>query len=404
MIRSRRTLARFGAILIAWTAFGLLSAASAQLQLNVRGETRPLWSVLGPPLVGSWIWALYTPPLIILALRFRRLRERGTSRARGWAIFFGAHVAVAGIGTVADAYVWAKVRPFIDGVALPFERVFAAVLLVNVFSYVAVVTLTEAAEYAARWRERDHAATSLARTADTLRRQLDEARLRALEAQLRPHFLYNTLNLAAELVYDEPQVADDMLTHLGALLRRSYSDSAQIVPLDEEMRFVRAYTGILARRYRDRVRLTITVPPELERAPVPAFLLQPLVENAFRHGVERRERASAVDVEVTRRGESLVARVRDRALTRTRAGARSDAGPAPLDEPVELGGDGIGLRNTRERLGLLYGTGAGLTLVRSARETVASVWLPLGAPIAVASENEPEHVLPLRIANIMEAR
>ena len=382
MVFTRRTLLHFAAIFAAWTAFGLLNAAQTQLQLNVRGQVRPLWSVLGPALVGAWIWALYTPPLVILARRLRRLRERPAPPWQGWVIYFGAHLAVAAVGAVADAVVWARVRPFIDGVALPVDRVFAATLLMNVVSYVAVVTLTEAADFAARSREREQAAAVLARTADTLRRQLDEARLRALEAQLRPHFLYNTLNLVAELVHGEPETADEMLTHLGALLRRSYRESPQLVPLHEEVHFVRAYAEILARRYRDRVNLTIAVPPELEAHPVPAFLLQPLVENAFRHGVERRECTSHVDVTAAKRQGALIVRVRDRAVGGS-SGVRERAhGDDPLADgahrgPADHAGDGIGLRNTRERLQALYGSPAGLTLVRTPKETVASVWLPL---------------------------
>jgi sensor histidine kinase YesM len=300
------------------------------------------------------------------------------------------HTLAVAVIAVFDAGAWAKIRPYIDGVTVPVDRVFAAILLTNVVWYVIVVALTEAADFATRWREREREAASLARTADELRRQLDEARLRALESQLRPHFLYNTLNLAAELVYDEPTVADDMLTHLGALLRRSYRDNAQIIPLREEMMFVRAYAEILTRRYRDRVRLTIDVPADLERHPVPAFLLQPLVENAFRHGVERRERSSAVDIEASEDGGTLVMRVRDRELASISRHVDRDIDIAEDGAAVERPGEGIGLRNTLERLGLLYGGAAGLSLDRSPNETVASVWLPIAAEVpAVVSPLPP---------------
>jgi two-component system, LytTR family, sensor kinase len=383
LLVTRRAVLRFAAIFAAWTALGLLSAAQTHLQLSVRHETRPAWTILGPALIGFWIWALYTPPLAFVARGLRRLREHGTNRWDAWGLFLVAHLAVVWVVCVVDAVVWANVRPLIDGVVMPVERAFAALLLTNVVAYIMVVTLTEAADYAARSGEREREAAALAHTADTLRRQLDEARLRTLETQLRPHFLYNTLNLAAELVYDEPEAADEMLTHLGALLRRSYRESAEIVPLREEIHFVRAYAEILARRYRDRVRLTFDVPGDLEDQPVPAFVLQPLVENAYRHGVERREHASAVEVGATHDGESLVVRVRDRALSseRRRTGhVAADHVHTSLD-PTSHASGGIGLKTTRERLMLLYGDAAGLTLARSAGETVASVWVPLGAPL-----------------------
>jgi two-component system, LytTR family, sensor kinase len=380
MLHTRRALGWLVAIFAAWTAFGLLSAAQSQLLLALRGESRPLWSVFGPSLVGSWMWACYTPGLIVLASRLRRVRERQSSAPRAWTMFFAAHLVVVIVLVIVDPLVWAVVRPLIDGVKLPLTRVFAGTLLVNIGSYLTVMTLAEAADYAARWRERERAAAALAQTAETLRQQLDEARLRALESQLRPHFLYNTLNLVAELVHEEPQAADEMLTHLGALLRRSYRESAHLVPLAEEIHFVRAYAEILARRYHDRATLTIGIPPELERCLVPAFLLQPLVENAFRHGVEHDERTSLVEVTARRQGDALHLRVRDR-----RSGAPRHRGPD--DELVPHTGheilagaqsrEGVGLRNTRERLSVLYGSDAGVTLVQTQHETVASVWLPL---------------------------
>ncbi len=378
MPSARRALPWLALIFGAWTAFGLLNAAQYQLVLSLRGETRPLWPVLGPSLVGSWIWACYTPGLIVLSRRLRRVRERQPSRLRGWTLFLALHLIVLSVGAVLDTIVWASVRPWIDGVVLSFSRVFAGTLMINVGSYLTVVTLAEAADYAARWRERERAAAALARTAETLRHQLDEARLRALEAQLRPHFLYNTLNLVAELVHEEPQAADEMLTHLGSLLRRSYRESSHLVPLEEEIGFVRAYAEILARRYRDRATLTISVPAELQCSPVPSFLLQPLVENAFRHGVERYEQAGLVEVTARRQGESLQIRVRDRA-------SRSSRGRASVTTPNDVhhtNDDGVGLRTTRERLAVLYGAKAGVSLVRTEYETVVSVWLPFQSETA----------------------
>src|SRR5688500_11298942 len=309
-----RALGRYAAIFAAWTAFGLLIAVQTWLQLRLRGETRPLWSVVAPPLVGSWLWALYTPPIFALVARLRRLREGDVPAWRGWTLYLAAHLAVAAFGTVADSAVCATVRPLIDGTVIPWERAFAVTLLTNVASYVAVVPCAGAAGYAARFRERGRAAATLARRAEQLQGKLDEARLHALEAQLRPHFLYNTLNLIAELVHAEPDVADDMLTHLGLLLRRTYRDGPHLVPLGEELAFVRAYAAILGRRYRDRVMVTVDVPAALEGHPVPSYSLQPLVENAFRHGVERRERPTAVEISAAARDGTLVLRVRDRAL------------------------------------------------------------------------------------------
>lgn len=388
----RRNLVRFGAIFAAWTAFGLIVAAQSFLLMSARGEARPASSVLLSALSGAWIWAVFTPFVVVFARWCRRELERRGGGWRAWLLFIGAHLTVAAAAVLLDTVIWSAIRPLIDGVVLPWPRVFAGALLIGTAGYVAIVTITEAMDYASRWRDRDRAARELATAATTLRQQLDEARLRALEAQLRPHFLYNTLNVAAELVHADPDAADAMLTDLGMLLRRSYLESPHLVPLGDEIRFVRAYGDILARRYRDRVRVAIDVPGELSAHPVPAFLLQPLVENAFRHGVERREGASLVDLTATKRDGALLLRVSDRDATPL-AGVREMA----MDEALEHF-DGTGLRNTRDRLALLYGGAAGLTLVRTNGAAVASIWLPLDPAaahdrVAATADGEPHAAL-----------
>jgi sensor histidine kinase YesM len=365
-------LLRAAAVFAVWTLFGLLIAEQTSLQLRLRGETRPLLSVLAPPLGGAWIWALYTPLVVAATRRLRRLRARG---AAGWAACVAGHVALAGALMVVGTVAWTVIRPYIDGVVSSWTTVFAYSILMDTTSYAAVVFLAEAAAFAGAYRERDREAAALARTAAELQERLDGARLHALEAQLRPHFLYNTLNLVAELVHAEPDAADAMLTRLGLLLRRSYRASAHLVSLGDELAFVRAYAEILARRYRDRVALVVDVPEALHALPVPVFALQPLVENAFRHGVERRESRSAVEIAGAVADGALVLRVTDRAL----GAGRWESPPRRRRAPSD-GDAGVGLRNTRERLRALYGAGASLTLDRGVGETTAVLRLPTSAP------------------------
>jgi hypothetical protein len=375
---TRRLLVRSLTVVAAWTVFGLLIAEQSALQLRLRGEERPLFVVLAPPLCLAWIWALSTPLVVAATRRLRAVRER--RGALGWVACLAGHAALAATLMLLGTAIWTWIKPFVDGVATPWATVVAYSIVVDTACYVAIVTLAEAAAFAAAYRERDREAMALARTAAELQERLDEARLRALEAQLRPHFLYNTLNLIAELVHDEPEAADDMLTRLGLLLRRAYRPTEHLVPLGDELDFVLAYAGILARRYRDRVTLVVDVPDELRALPVPAFALQPLVENAFRHGVERRELRTHVEIAGRVRDGALVLRVTDRA-----AGVgRRDAAPRrrrwhALDA-APGGGDGIGLRNTRERLRAIYGSRAGLALDHRAGETTATVRVPAAAP------------------------
>ncbi len=179
-----------------------------------------------------------------------------------------------------------------------------------------------------------------------LEAQLAEARMGALRMQLQPHFLLNSLNAVTVVVRDrDTATATRMLDQLGDMLRRVTRPSrTQEVPLSEELDFVRQYLGIEVVRFSDRLQPTFTVDPAVLRAAVPEFLLQPLVENAVRHGLARREGATLLRIEARRVGEQLVLSV-------------TDDGPGPV-EP----GEGVGLGATRQRLATLYGERARLEL------------------------------------------
>jgi LytS/YehU family sensor histidine kinase len=170
-----------------------------------------------------------------------------------------------------------------------------------------------------------------------------------------------------------------MLTRLGLLLRRSYRAAAHLVPLGEELAFVLAYAEILERRYRDRVTLTVDVPDALRAHAVPAFSLQPLVENAFRHGVERREARTVVEIAGALRDGTLTLRVTDRPHGTSRWESSRELDRRRGGRAVRRDGDGVGLGNTRERLRALYGARAGLTLDRRPSETTATLWLPVSS-------------------------
>lgn len=185
------------------------------------------------------------------------------------------------------------------------------------------------------------------------RRRLDEraaslnrARLDALRSQLQPHFLFNTLNTIAGLVYDRPEKADAMLVALSDLLRMSLETSAEVeLPLHREIEYVERYMAIMTARFEHRVACEIDVDREAERALVPAFILQPLVENAVQHGLQPRPEGGRVTVRATRIGPRLRLAVLDDGV-----GFRSTPNAS----------EGIGLGNARARLEQLYGPKASL--------------------------------------------
>jgi ligand-binding sensor domain-containing protein len=176
---------------------------------------------------------------------------------------------------------------------------------------------------------------------ERLRTALVEAQLDALQFQLRPHFLFNTLNSILPLVGRDPERARQMVIRLGELLRLSLqSEDTPLVTLEEEIAILEKYLSIERVRFRDRLDATISVAPDVASAKVPSFLLQPLVENAIQHGVGGRAGAGRIAVSAAPDGGDLVLRVRD-------------DGPGPKADAAEKT-SGIGLRNTRRRLEALY--------------------------------------------------
>jgi len=174
-----------------------------------------------------------------------------------------------------------------------------------------------------------------------LQRQLSAAHLRALQMQLEPHFLFNTLNAITTLVeLGRQKEAAEMLTHLNAILKSTLTRTTpEKVPLSQELEMVESYLAIEQVRFADRLRIEIKVEPGALDGLVPCFLLQPIVENAIRHGIARCENEGLVEASVRCDGRSLHLCVRD---TGSGSGEHQQAG------------HGIGLKNTRERLTHFY--------------------------------------------------
>jgi LytS/YehU family sensor histidine kinase len=182
------------------------------------------------------------------------------------------------------------------------------------------------------------------RRAAEMEARLTRSKLQALRMQINPHFLFNTLNAISTLIYVNPRAADEMIGDLSELLRRSLdSVEEQEIPLARELQFIRAYISIEQKRFADRLRMEQNVPDDLMNALVPALILQPLVENAIRHGIEPQRAPGLVTIEAKRHGENLHLVVRDN-------GKGPPAGDATRPERRC-----VGLANTQARLQGLYG-------------------------------------------------
>jgi signal transduction histidine kinase len=207
--------------------------------------------------------------------------------------------------------------------------------------YWVVVSIAHAARYLRRSQERERAALELeARLAD--------ARLQALRMQLHPHFLFNTLHAISTLVHKDPKAADEMIGNLSELLRVTLDTSErQEVPLRQELDFLDRYLEIQQVRFGDRLRIEKQIDAAALDAQVPTLILQPLVENSIRHGLEPHPAPGVVAIQATRRDDTVCLVVQDNGV-----GARKAADNH----------EGIGLANTRARLQELYGQRARLTL------------------------------------------
>ena len=218
----------------------------------------------------------------------------------------------------------------------PFTPALAFRMTVTmIFAYIDLALLGHAVYYARYSR-------SQAVRRAQLETRLAEAQLQVLRLQLHPHFLFNTLHTISALMHKDLRAADRMLALLGDLLRDSFEKvGAQEVSLKQELGFLERYLEIERTRFRDRLTIHLDVDPETLDAEIPNLLLQPLVENAIRHGIGKRQDAGRIDIVARRKSERLDVRIRD-------------DGPGLTEAPEVALRGGVGLANTADRLQQLY--------------------------------------------------
>jgi signal transduction histidine kinase len=306
----------------AWTAVALLF--SIQMHFQTMSSVPPdprSWSwILAWQLSGWWSWAVFTAPVCAFAAWAVRIRRP--------AVLIAAHLPMALLTAVACAGFEGGVKWLFGLYRTPHTLLtgvgdaVAMYWTFNLLVYAMVAGLYHA------WR------------AARLETQLVQARLDALVGQLQPHFLFNTLHTISAFVLEDPKQANRMITRLSELLRQSFNrERGPLVTLEEELELLDHYVAIQEARFGDRLRVTFRVDPQAASAAVPTLLLQPLVENAIRHGVVPNGDVAEISIAAVRERDRLHLEVRDN-------------GPGPGGRSA---GGGLGLANTRARLQELYG-------------------------------------------------
>ena len=315
--------------LVTWTVLALLSASQAAARRAYLG--RPIdWGSLLPVSLADWLTCgLFTPAFAWMVQRFPIRGDR-------WWARLPVHVAASLVFVLLKVSLFTPLLRWLDpSEPVTWSRVLAGGWYADLLAYWASIGVIHAILYHHESRERQLEA---ARLDGALRL----AELENLRAQLQPHFLFNTLQSISTLIHRDPSAADRMLTDLADLLRLSLRHAAaQEVPLRDELGFLERYLDIMRTRFGDRLTIDVEAAPDTLGAMVPSLVLQPLVENAIRHGMADRTDAGRVTVRAARLNGALRLEV-------------EDDGPGLAAVPA-ADGNGVGLANTRGRLARLYG-------------------------------------------------
>jgi len=328
---------RLSWILLAAAGLGAFSTAIAETYKTFSPGMSGTLPVLASLNLSYWYaWAILVPGMLWVARRFRFDRDT-------WRRTVPVHLVAVTVFTVAHAALAALGRVWTMRLLMGREVSFLMSMQERILNfdygmvtYWFIVGLSHALDYR---RESDDRAI----TAAQLETRLAEANLQALQRQLHPHFLFNTLHTISALMHRDIEAADAMLARLSDLLRLTLDRiRTQQLQLKEELDFIEKYLEIERTRFGDRLRVVFDIDPTVLDAAVPSLVLQPLVENALRHGIGPKVGGGRIDIVAKREGDNLRLVVRD------------DGYGVPADELDALN-EGVGVSNTRSRLQHIYG-------------------------------------------------
>lgn len=330
------------AIVLFWSLLAVVSGVSRELDPRIPGVSGRLATAAAMVTYIEYaIWAILTIPIFWMTSRYAIEGGRRIGRVLLF-VALGLLLAV-----LVDSILLGLREQLMSGIG-PVQRRAPSSLFVglgildDLMVYFAVLGAGVARDYFLRYQ---------ARLEETARLQalLTQARLDALRSQLNPHFLFNTLNAISALVERDPRGVRRMIARLSDLLRYTLEESsAQEVPLSRELDMLAEYVDLMQIRFQGKLKVVLRVDDAARRALVPSLILQPIVENAIKHGVGQLTEAGEIAIEAVREDDQLRLRVRD-------------DGPGP-SAVSSSNGAGVGLANTTARLRQMYGAGYAVTL------------------------------------------
>ena len=357
-----RRLIGLGVVVLVWTAIGFFFTFQVYFAM-IRSDRPVQWSeTFAIQFSYAYIWALVTPLVLWLARRYRLEQEHWRRNLLIQILFSTACAILVGCMLYAFNSIYWNKTPGTTSAAWLISRTIILNASENYGIYGLILLARHALDYYRRYRAGE-------RRAAQLQTQLAQAQLQALKMQLQPHFLFNTLHSISALVYKDVEAADKMIARLGDFLRLTLENSgAQEVTLQQELEFLKCYLEIERIRFQDRLTTTLRIDPQALNTQVPNLILQPIVENAIRHGIAPRSTPGQIDILAERKNGTLRIRIKDN-------GSGLDLNRS-FDSSFK---EGVGLANTRARLEQLYGTAHRFELANDPRGgLVVTLEIPAG--------------------------
>lgn len=343
-----------------WIVFGLYFTSEVYIYYTHNSEPYSFYFIALLIMPEAIIWAVLGVGVIKLAHKFPLSNKPWYKNASlhllagvGFALLHSVfHAYLAGLIGVCQQMLYFAGRPFdfaehfIFNLVLRFHR--------NVITYFAIVSVVEGIQYYKRYRERELLASKL-------ETQLIEARLQTLKLQLQPHFLFNTMHTITSLIQTKPVVAQKMIVRLSELLRLTLNNAnEQVHTLEDEMKILEKYLEIESIRFEDKLTVLIDIEPSTKNLMMPGLILQPVVENAIKHGIEKSAEPGTVEISSHRSNGSMIIRIKNSGGT--------------INNESTLG---IGLSSAQSRLNYLYGDKASIQLIKQNGGSLAELSIPI---------------------------